>query len=83
MKEIVSRVVEIAECIYKEMKSKPYSAYGGLYSGSFGALLFLYYYADFTEEKKYSLLAEYVLVKLLNQLESNFPGFSYANVKYS
>jgi len=78
MIEIESRVSEIAECIYKEMKNKPYSAFGGLYGGNFGALLFLYYYADFTKEKKYARLADHVLDKLLTHLESNIPAFSYA-----
>jgi len=42
-------------------------------------LLFLYYYADFTKEKKYTRLAEKVFDQLLAQLESNLAGFSYSN----
>ena len=78
MKNIELRMIEIAACIYKAMKAGSCSAFGGLYSGNFGALLFLYYYADFTKEKKYTLLAEHVFDKLLIQLENNVPGFSYS-----
>ena len=78
MKDTERRVTEIAECIYKEMKTNPYHTAQGLFGDYFGVLLFLYYYADFTKEKKYTLLAEQVLNKLLTQLESNIPGFSYA-----
>jgi len=79
MKDTESRVAEIAESIYKAMESNPYNTIGGLYSENFGALLFLHYYADFTKEEKYKLLAEDVLDKLLSQLESNLTGFSYSS----
>jgi lantibiotic modifying enzyme len=78
MKDAEHRVAEIATCIYKEMKANPYQTMQGLYGENFGALLFLYYYADFTKEKKYTLLAEKVLNKLLVQLEGNVAGFSYS-----
>jgi len=58
MNDTELRVAEIAECIYKEIQIKHYSAKSGLFGGNFGALLFLFYYADFTKEKKYSLLAD-------------------------
>ena len=79
MKEKELRVTEIAACIYKAMKTNPYNTIQGLLDGNFGTLLFLYYYADYTKEKKYTQLAEQVLDKLLTQLESNLFGFSYAS----
>ena len=77
-KDAELRVTEIAACIYKTMKTNPYNTVQGLFGENFGVLLFLYYYADFTKEKKYVHLAEQVLDKLLTQLESNLTGFSYS-----
>ena len=79
MKEAESRVAEIADCIYTAMQTNPYNTMQGLSGENYGALLFLYYYADFTKEKKYALLAEQVMDKLLAQLESNLAGFSYSS----
>jgi lantibiotic modifying enzyme len=78
-KDAELRVTEIAACIYKVMKTNPYNTVQGLLGENFGALLFLYYYADFTKDAKYTQLAEDILDKLLTQLESNWPGFSYAS----
>ena len=78
MKDAELRVAEIATCIYKAVKVKPYDTVQGLFGENFGALLFLYYYADFTKEKKYTRLAEHVFDKLLAQLENNPAGFSYS-----
>ena len=79
MKDAEHRVAEIAACIYEAMKNNPYHTMQGLFGENYGALLFLYYYADFTKEKKYTQLAEQVLDKLLAQLGSNMAGFSYCN----
>ena len=79
MKEAESRVAEIAACIYKAMQTNPYNTMQGLFGENYGALLFLYYYADFTKEKKYTLLAEQVLDKLLTQLGNNLAWFSYSS----
>jgi len=79
LKVAESRVTEIAECIYKELNTNPYGAFGGLFGGNFGPLLFLFYYADFSKDEKYALLAEQFLDKLLTHLESNLPGFSYSS----
>ena len=77
-KDAELRVAEIAACIYKTMKTNSYNTVQGLFGENFGALLFLYYYADFTKEKKYINLAEQVLDKLLSQLENSLMGFSYS-----
>ena len=72
------RIHEIASCLYGAMKDKSHNVIQGLFDGDFGVLLFLFYYTDFTKERKYTQLAKQVLNRLLIQLESNFAGFSYS-----
>ena len=79
MKSAESRVAEIAASVYKAMETNPYNTVSGLYGDNFGPLSFLHYYADYTKDKKYTLLAEEVLDKLLTQLESRVQGFSYSH----
>ena len=79
MKNAESRVAEIAASVYKVMETNPYDTVSGLYGDNFGPLLFLHYYADYTKEKKYTLLAQDVLEKLLTQLGNCIPGFSYSS----
>ena len=56
MKDAESRVAEIAACIYKAMQTNPYDTVQGLFGENFGALLFLYYYADFTKDLKSAII---------------------------
>lgn len=79
MKEAESRLTEIASCINKAMKTNPYGTMQGLLGENFGSLLFLYYYADFTQDKQNMLLAKQVFDNLFTKLESNIAGFSYSN----
>ncbi|MDR3217375.1 MAG: lanthionine synthetase C family protein [Dysgonamonadaceae bacterium] len=62
------RIDSIADCIGKKIQKGLKDDYLGLYSGEFGLLLFLFYYARYTGDKKFSCLAESYAETLLERL---------------
>lgn len=58
-KELVSRKLEsIASCIYDKMQSCEDEKLFGIYNGNFGTLLLILYYANYSKEQKFVVLAE-------------------------
>lgn len=65
--ELISKLTSIAECIYSKYENKQYIPQNwGIYDGNCGIILFLFYYARHTKNKKYEKLAEILTTKLLD-----------------
>ena len=52
-------------------------SFGGIFGGDFGSLLLLFYYAKYSKEKKYIIVAENLLKRLLDNLDNQ--QHSYCN----
>jgi len=68
MNEIIKQKVDqIAECIFEKIQKNEKPESYGLYSGEFGMLLFLFYYARYSKSEKYSTIAEAYAERLFNR----------------
>ncbi|CAK7040925.1 MAG: hypothetical protein PEPC_01744 [Peptostreptococcus russellii] len=65
---IEKKVYEIAESICDYIQNSSFKVSGGLYSGDYGILLFLYYLAQYTGDKKYEILSSEYADKLLKEI---------------
>jgi len=67
MEAIIQQKVDlIAECLFSKVEKAPEDTFG-LYSGEFGFLLFLLYYARYSQNEDHSILAEKYADRLLQQ----------------
>lgn len=76
---IMSKIDEIAESIYSKMTFLQEEKSIGLYSGEFGILLFIFYYARYTRKPQFISFAEIYTEKLINKLGEMLNSYTYCN----
>jgi len=68
MNELIKQKVDqIAACIFEKIQKNDVPESYGLYTGEFGILLFLFYYARYSQGEKYAVIAETYAERLFNR----------------
>ena len=77
MKSNIHKKLEIiANCIYAKYNCPHTLDKIGIYDGICGIILFLFYYSQYTKEKKYRKLAEELSEEMLCKIFNNIPTYS-------
>ena len=77
MNKYVEKIYEIKECICDKIINQEITGSGGLFSGGFGELLFLYYFDRNFNDNKLDLLIEKYENSLLLKLDTQIFNHSY------
>lgn len=72
------KTTQIAGCIYNKVEKQTIDPLKGLYNGDLGMLLFLFYYASYSNDPKYVLLTENFAEKVVNKLDTIFSQHSFS-----
>ena len=80
MNELIKQKVDlIAECIFNKIQKTDEAESYGLYSGEFGILLFLCYYARYSNNEKHRLIMENYAERLFNRFLNEIKLHTFCN----
>lgn len=76
--KLKEKLDEIAECIYQHTKNNLEPS-NGLYTGNMGVLLFILYYAKYTQDQKFELLANNIVDRMLETFGENITMHTFCD----
>ena len=77
--KIQHKIDLIAKYIFNNAKKRKTETFNGIYSGEYGWLLFMFYYAKYSGSKKYTSLTENYAEILVEQLTTKFQLHTFSN----